>query len=96
MTCATIQDLVDSTTLINMNWKSVTFGSLIYTNGKWYLFLESNHMIRINKGYSWDPVRLSDVNNVQCLCDMAGNPISFFREFQSMLLELLNTGKSPR
>lgn len=94
MTCATIQDLVDSTTLRNMNWKGVTFGSLIYTNREWYLFLESNHMIRISKGYNWKPVHLRGVEKVQCLCDRDGSPISFFHEFQSMLLELLNTGRS--
>jgi hypothetical protein len=93
----TMQDLVNSTQLRNMDWKSVTFGSLIYTKGKWYLFLDSHILIPLERSYSWEISGLNgDVNKVQCLCDMNERPISFFHEFQQMLIELINTGRTFR
>lgn len=96
MTDPRIQEIVDNSTLRTMDWKSVTYGSLIYTDSKWYLFLDSNHMIRVEKGYNWSSQHIGNVDSVQCICDRQNNPISFFYELQSMLLELVNTGRTPR
>ena len=94
MTDPLMQEIVDSSTLRTMSWKNVTFGSLIHLDKTWYLFISDYLMIPIqDDGWDWMSKKMPmNVVNVQCLCDKDNQPISFFKELNDMIVELLNTG----